>query len=320
MKEKNLHSLVEICLECGTQCALHSYTTVFSSALPSIQKSIQDKKKKQLDLIKRNETLRLKQFNKKKQLVNNIVYDKIKCHYCNEIKLRLTVKSRDYIDETGRDWVGKKCPSCRSIEYQKRKENRFKNKNCNYCNSNFTGLYSKKYCNVGCRRSNENIKRTIRKCITCQTLLGNTTRLKCSACYVPKKTYPSKSKPPKAAYNQTCVKCGVVFLVARKKKYCSQKCNKKANTNPALHKMYKKLRKRAVKKAKPKWCKWKEIVEVYVNCPEGMEVDHIHPLNHPDVCGLHVPWNLQYLSKEDNNKKSNSFDGTYENLGWKKKS
>lgn len=69
----------------------------------------------------------------------------------------------------------------------------------------------------------------------------------------------------------------------------------------------KKARNKRVRKATPKWVNKKDIINFYKNCPPGMHVDHIIPLNGVNVSGLHVPWNLQYLTAKENIKKSNKF-------------
>lgn len=66
-----------------------------------------------------------------------------------------------------------------------------------------------------------------------------------------------------------------------------------------------------ISKAMPVWVDENTIKVIYRNCPEGYHVDHIIPLAGANVCGLHVPWNLQYLPAYENISKSNKFDG-----GW----
>jgi hypothetical protein len=43
----------------------------------------------------------------------------------------------------------------------------------------------------------------------------------------------------------------------------------------------------------------------YDACPVAMEVDHIEPIKGDGFCGLHVPWNLQYLTMPENRRKRN---------------
>ena len=68
-------------------------------------------------------------------------------------------------------------------------------------------------------------------------------------------------------------------------------------------------------KAIPSWLTdrhWGQIEEFYIKSTKltketGIEyqVDHIIPLQGENVSGLHVPWNLQILTKHENTSKGN---------------
>lgn len=64
------------------------------------------------------------------------------------------------------------------------------------------------------------------------------------------------------------------------------------------------LRKARKLEATPSWANLSLIKDIYANA-DGMHVDHIIPLQGELVCGLHVENNLQYLTPEENMKKSN---------------
>ena len=76
-----------------------------------------------------------------------------------------------------------------------------------------------------------------------------------------------------------------------------------------------KARRRKHREATPPWLTRKqktEIRQLYQiaitmtkTTGEQYVVDHIVPLRSPDVCGLHVPWNLRVITQEENLKKLN---------------
>lgn len=101
---------------------------------------------------------------------------------------------------------------------------------------------------------------------------------------------------------------------ARQKRWYTQNKDKVRN-NWALRRANK-------KNASPKWLSGRDkekIRELHQIClmfqiytGQNYHVDHIVPLTHERICGLHVPWNLSVLSGWDNQSKSNKL---FEEIG-----
>lgn len=104
-------------------------------------------------------------------------------------------------------------------------------------------------------------------------------------------------------------------------KTCRRSVNRYHENTPtgkAGKKRRRALRDRRSKRATPKWLtpeQRKQIVDIYehmrdcrVVTGEDYHVDHIVPLRGENVCGLHVPWNLQVLPASVNISKSNEVE------------
>lgn len=86
-----------------------------------------------------------------------------------------------------------------------------------------------------------------------------------------------------------------------------RKKTRKTERSKLLRRFHNSLYRARKRGATPSWAELEAIKDLYLNCPKGFQVDHVIPLAGSAVCGLHVLSNLQYLTKEDNLIKKNSF-------------
>ena len=161
-----------------------------------------------------------------------------------------------------------------------------------------------KYCSVACA----NFLR-LRKSHPCPVCSKETTNPKfCSSSCAATHNNTVKPKRVKQYKYKICLTCGTQHT---RPKYCSDSCN------PQRLKLSKEEKHRYVRaRANEAWQRYMAkkknqtppdadiaaIREFYLNCPDGHEVDHIHPLSKG---GLHTLANLQYLTIRENRKKSN---------------
>lgn len=79
--------------------------------------------------------------------------------------------------------------------------------------------------------------------------------------------------------------------------------------------VYQAARRVLKKKAQPPWINIEEMKPIYKEMKKrnkiagrvAFHVDHIIPLQGENICGLHVPWNLQVITAEENLRKSNKW-------------
>lgn len=139
-------------------------------------------------------------------------------------------------------------------------------------------------------------------------LLGKDQKIFCSrSCST---TYYNNLRWPKRA----CLFCNKLH---RNPQYCSVSCARKDSAQPLTPERIEQLRVNnlnAVRKYQakklaqlPDDADLEKIKEIYANCPDGYEVDHIIPISKG---GLHHQDNLQYLPKLENRRKSNKLDYT----------
>ena len=286
-----------------------------------------------------------------------IHYSKVPCSKCKSVKNRHVIKKFDNghdhaQDETGSMWSGNVCPDCqkdrRNHKDRAYRAARRRWRKCQVCDK--VGVVSK-YCSVECRNVDTKKRRQrLTKCFDCDSFArqpGVKRCLECDGKYQKKredvllnprepngicqicekeqtsgltkfcgKCSPSNNRIrrlPSKNEGNPCKTCGEP-LSKRRHRYCSRACQLDGQAfgrygSDSTNEFY--------SERKPKHMSWRPIQLMYERCPDGHELDHIIPLRHELVSGLHVPWNMQYLPVKENRSKGNKFDGTNDNNSWR---
>jgi len=104
--------------------------------------------------------------------------------------------------------------------------------------------------------------------------------------------------------------------------------DKWAEENVVIVRAFTKARRRKHRLATPKWLTetqfrqirtlYEQAISLTKTTGEAYVVDHIIPLQHEAICGLHVPWNLRVITRKENGLKSNKIPSEDLYLAWPK--
>jgi 5-methylcytosine-specific restriction endonuclease McrA len=160
---------------------------------------------------------------------------------------------------------------------------------------------------------------TTKVCLVCQADISHKRANAMYCCRQHKSVAGGKRRNYKQAYqqNKEARKAQALDLYRKNRESAKKRMLEYQKANMHLFRASAAERRAAKRQASPLWLseddKWllKEIYEVASLRSKltkvNWHVDHIVPLKHDSVCGLHVPWNLQVITAAQNISKHNRF-------------
>lgn len=149
------------------------------------------------------------------------------------------------------------------------------------------------------------------ECLKAEWAQANVTRAE----YFTKYGRSEAGKAAKREYYERNKEAVIYRAQARTSEEKNRYKKKHKQSNPDYYKELTNARRRRFRQATPKWLTAEQKLEIRLKYRLAIElsrrlgvphaVDHIIPLQGEEVCGLHVPWNMEVITQEQNLKKSN---------------
>lgn len=170
------------------------------------------------------------------------------------------------------------------------------------------------YTGEPCKHGHIALRKTKGACVECLKIEWEAGKVK-RAEYFAQYNKSEAGQAAKSRYYEKNKDLIIVKALSRDNAQRQQYRNTWKKNNPELTKADTNDRRRRHRNACPPWLTTehkKQIKQLYLDALTATKitgvkyvVDHIIPLRSPEVCGLHVPWNLRVITQEENLRKSN---------------